>query len=258
MVFYKVEEAAKYLGISPLSMKKYAGTGRISAQKREKEWVFSEGVLKKYRKEHLPRGCSKLTKKEWARNFDLRYGKDAYDRLLRFFELPCITYKRIAGYFGVEPELVRQWHDRLFPEKVKTGHERRHVCAVSKERSRILSQEPMKSFYRRAASYFDPADIELINRKGMPYFRKRAASVNNKKILLLRAAKKRESRNLYSIYRPLEDSDFVYYSLNNGSFLLVPEGNLPQKRTLYTDSESSKYYKFKNNFNALLEALNSF
>ena len=51
----------------------------------------------------------------WLAIFEDRYGSGSYERLLTFFDRPCVTYAQIAERYGVTRERVRQWHLQLRP-----------------------------------------------------------------------------------------------------------------------------------------------
>ncbi len=113
------------------------------------------------------------------------------------------------------------------------------------------------SFYEIASSYFPEADIHPIpahdfNGHG---FSRRSVRIHNRKILIKKATKWHDktdhNNSVYAINTSPSNVDFVFYLLDNRDFLFVPTPDLPQSGTNFTDSERSKYHRFRNNFDAL-------
>ncbi len=192
--------------------------------------------------------------------FDAKYGRGSYEKLLQAFAKPCLSYKEIGHEFEKTKECVRQWHDKIFPDKAGTGHERMRLCATSNYRKELFGNELFRAFYKTARRYVSSGDIEFIQKKRSG-LKTRSARINCKNILLRKASKYKPGEfysdgAAYRLYtrRNNNNTDFVFYLLDNNSFLLVPSDELPEIRTIFIDSEVSKYHRFKNNFDASLKS----
>ncbi len=207
------------------------------------------------------RGRPKLSLLEWPKNFDTRHGDGSYQRLLALFEDPrTLTYKEIAdkGFCGVTKECVAQWHNRIFPDG-PTGLERRHLHTLSNARQELFSSDSYKTFHRIARQHFPEESIEPIYLRGPLRFRAKAVKLDGKKVLLKRGYRNKALEKLYaagtmiySLINSSENADYLFFLLEDNDFLFIPKGILP-KRTSFQDSETSQYYQYKNNFDALKE-----
>ncbi|MBI4170191.1 MAG: helix-turn-helix domain-containing protein [Candidatus Aenigmarchaeota archaeon] len=254
MKMYNTEEAAKFLGLMPQTIQAYACSGCLQAQKIHGAWQFEATHLEQYDKNHVRKigsGKKKLSSDEWARRFDERYGEGAYERLLKDFQIPCIDYQETADKHGVEREAVRKWHDRILPEGAKTGHERRHVCAIGRWKKELFENELFSAFYRDARKFFQPEDIETILTSGS--FRTRAVKLKGKIVALRRGTEVPSldsHRKTYHLRVPQEQADYAYYLLRKG-FLFVPRNEMPQTMATFVDNKTWKYYRFRDNFDAI-------
>ncbi len=260
---YNLEEAARILGVKPASLRQYVCSGLVNVNKTGGTYVFSEDDLKKYRQEHRHKGSGrrKLTAEEWARNFDRWRGEGAYQKLLGMFENPCITYADIADEFYVTRALVEYWHNRVYPNA--EFRERQKTCTIKNRRQELFRNEDFRAFYRAARRRFPRESIEFIQRSRR--FSPRAVNLKSKKVLIRKATKRPYAQSTqkgktyrhghgrtYTLHSPYEDSDYVFYRLRGPNFLFMPPDVLPPKATLFVDSETSKYHKFRNNFDVLL------
>lgn len=253
MTEYNLREAAEFLGIKPISLMRSIYARKIGTTKAGKGYVFSEDDLEKYRQKYRQRkgsGPRVLTLEKWARNFDRRRGEGSYQKLLGMFENSCTIYEDIAHEFSVTKQRVERWHNRLYTDA--RPHERRKTCTLNTRRQELFSNETFRTFYRAARRYFSREEIEPI--QGPGGFRTNAVKIKDKKILIRKATKRTYQYGhgrAYDLHRSVEDSDHVFYRLRDPDFLFISPDVLPLEGTIFIESETSEYYKFKNNFDAL-------
>jgi hypothetical protein len=188
----------------------------------------------------------------WLAIFEDRYGTGSHERLMAMLGRPCVTFAEIAGRFGVSRERVRQWHRQLLPDAPR-GHARQRLCVVYHQKRRLLEDSLFRSFYQHARPHVEPGRIALIpTREG---FRRRAVRLDGATVVIRTA--RRQPRPEHSAETPAyvltssrSGADYVYYKLSTDEYLLVPARELPSERTTFLDTSSSKYQRFKNNFEA--------
>ena len=235
MPSYNLQETAKILGIKPRILEGYIGAMHAIADSYQIE----------------RRGG------EWAAKFNEGYGEGAYERLMGLFINPCTTFEQIAAEYRASGQShasgtsVSNWHDRLFPGM---GQERYRLCTMMRHRQALFADEVVRSFYKNSRRTFPRENIEFFPIKRG--FRTKAAKLNGRKVLLKSATRRKyvgqPSHQVYQLVTSPEDSDFVFYLLEGDGFLFVPRHDLPPKQTLFQNSSMSKYYIYKNNFDALL------
>lgn len=254
---YTLKEAAKYLGIKQRVLRRYVYRRKINAEKIEHNlYFFEESELQRYKQNH-PKITPKIALSE--EKFDAKYGKGKHQRLIKLLSQSCVSYVEIADKFNVSREQVSNWHDELFPNE--TGRDRQKACTSFNKKRELSKDELFRKFYSSIRCYFLPQDLEFILMKDeSPQFRKRVVKLKGKRIKLAKAYRNKlleaygnYNDKLYSLHCPSDYCDFIFYFLDNKDFLFMPPSTLPNGRTTFEDSESSKYYKFKNNFDALLK-----
>ncbi len=62
-----------------------------------------------------------------------RYGPNSYNTLIKFFD-DFAPYANIGAHFGVSPQAVKKWHDRMRSQEIGKGYER------GRERQKIRLQ----------------------------------------------------------------------------------------------------------------------
>jgi hypothetical protein len=187
----------------------------------------------------------------WLAIFEDRYGAGSYERLLTFFQRPCVTYAQIGAHYGVTRERVRQWHVEMLPGAPR-GHERQRLCVVYHQKKRLLEDPLFRSFYQHARDHFPAGGIELIpTRAG---FRRRLAKLGRWTVALKSArrqsphGRRRHGKTAYTLTNCSRPVDFVYYQLSATDYLLVPRSAIPLERTTFLDTPVSKYQRYRNNF----------
>lgn len=182
-----------------------------------------------------------------GRVFDERYGVGAFDTLTRLFAQPCLTYVRIAAWFGVTRERVRQWH-RTFAPDSPSGHARRRLCQELQQRRRLASEPAVLAFMRTARLHAPHETLRPVRtRKG---YRKHQVRMGRWTVVVRRArllgARTSAARPAYALTGSRMRADFFYYQLPEGGFLFVPAGQVGTRGTTFLDTPTSKFGVYKN------------
>lgn len=191
--------------------------------------------------EHQPSHATE----ERIRLFSDRYGARAFEELLQLFALPCVTYAEIAKRFGVSRERVRQWHLTIAPDSPR-GHERRRLCQSHRQRRQLLDEPVYRAFVRAARAGLSDARVRpVVTRTG---FRKRVVRLGTWTVALKKATRRRDRGvlPLYSLTGSRGASDYLFFLLDDESYLFLPSSQLPRAGTTYVDDAVSKYHAFKN------------
>lgn len=197
--------------------------------------------------------------------FDTEHGRGSFTRFKFQLKRTNKPYKEVGEDFGLSKEVTRRWHDFIYPDKARTGRERRRRHATERQLEELYDNPLFSKFYRAVRQrgledYTEPIPYPQESPNG---FRKRAVMLKGKKVLLCRLTRVKYCRqtvgervyiNRYGgkvcqIRRPREEADFVFYTLGS-SFYFIPYSNLPIIG-LFMDKETSKYFGFKDNFSAL-------
>ncbi len=263
MTRYDLESAAAFIGIKPYSLRQIVRNGTIDAEKEDGKLYFAEEALKEYQLNHSSIGKirnAETQKEARRRRFDSKYGKGSYEKLLELPKQSCVSYQQAAQEIGVSRERARQLHDKIYPERAKTGHQRKHVCAIARYKKELFEEKLFRKFYRAARRYFSPESIEPVPRQSGGKFSKRIVKLNGKTVLLRQIIRTRsvektlKSRHhIYRLWQTPRDTDYQFYHISGADFLFMPSTASPHKMTSFTDIERSKYHRFKNNFDALKE-----
>jgi len=190
----------------------------------------------------------------WIALFEDRYGSGAYRRVIELLRQPCVTFAAIAKGFDVTRERVRQWHLQILPDAPR-GHERQRLCGLYQQKRRLLGDPLFRAFYLHARPHLDAGRIELI--KASDGYRTRSVRIERRAIAIRdasRSATIREGSDVraYALARYRGSADFVYYRLTASDYLLVPRTELPPGGTTFSDRPASRFYVYKNTFDALL------
>ncbi len=188
----------------------------------------------------------------WLDVFTDRYGVGSRERLLALLQQPCVTFADIAEQYHVTRERVRQWHLQLFPEGPR-GHARQRLCWVQRQKKHLLRDPLFRTFYRHARPHVGANRFTLIPIHDG--FRKRAVRLDNRLIVLKSAREARRQRRAdaraYALGGYGGAADFVYYRLTDDGYLFMPRNVAPAVGTTFLDSPHSKYYQYRNTFEAV-------
>ena len=189
----------------------------------------------------------------WLAIFEDRHGAGAFDRLMEQLRQPCVTFAGIAKQFGVSRERVRQWHVKLLPDAPR-GHQRQQLCALYKQKRRLLNDVLFRSFYNHARPHFDAGRIALI--KAEEGYRKRSVRIDERIVAIRDASAsatllRTSATPVYALQRYQGSADFIYLRLTDDDYLFLPRSELSVEGTTFSDRPTSRYRRFKNTFAAL-------
>ena len=191
----------------------------------------------------------------WHAIFEERYGEGSLDRLIEQLRQPCITFAAIAKTFGVSRERVRQWQLELLPDAPR-GHERQQQCGRYRQKRKLLEDPLFRSFYRHARPHLHSARIELV--RARDGYHARAVQIDHR-LVAIRDVSKSARRGhdngvVYTLPRAGAAAELIYYRLAEDDYLFLPASELPRRGASFVDEPASKYYAFKNTFDALRAA----
>ncbi len=191
-----------------------------------------------------------LPRDERAAAFDAKYGEGRYNELLGMFRDIRASYAEIARTIGVSRESVRLWHDGIFPKKKNTGIQRQARATLRARKEKVLKYPLVRSFYDALPDIFREDGIGFV---GYGNFLQRHVRLNGKDVFLRMAIMRNTSANgpVYTLRKSeRKEPDFYFFMLGEKDFLFLPDDILPPQ-TMFTDKTGSKYYGYKNNFDAL-------
>lgn len=109
---YELRDAARILGVTPITALEYTHRGRISSRKVGDTYFFTERNLLEYLRRSRKDKYT-IPRDVWRRNFENRYGKGSYRILLRMLRNPKISDSRIAERLGADSDRVFQWRRKI-------------------------------------------------------------------------------------------------------------------------------------------------
>lgn len=114
-----------------------------------------------------------------------------------------------------------------------------------------------RSFYRHARPHFPPGRIQLI--RARDGFRTRTVRVDNRTVAIRSAGRCATKGGgpdaaTYRLTNCHGSIDLIYYRLDDTDYLLLPRQLLPPTGALFLDAPSSRYWPFKNSFDAINRA----
>lgn len=163
-----------------------------------------------------------------------------------------MTFAAIASTFGVSRERVRQWQLELLPG-APSGHERQRQCARYRQKRRLLEDPLFRSFYHHARPHLHSSRIELV--RARDGYHARAVQIDHRLVAIREATRsvRHEHGNgvVYTLTRAGAAAELIYYRLAEDDYLLLPASELPRRGASFVDDPASRYYSFKNTFDAL-------